>query len=115
MFFLLVQVVTKIKVQEVQVDSQKTLDALQACEGERDQYRTQLEESQSQHSQLVSLLEKEQRLTEQLSEEVNSALQGNLWGKVKSVIKTKGGKQCLTRQPVIKQGYKAICKQTKRR
>ena len=74
MFFLLVQVVTKIKVQEVQVDSQKTLDALQACEGERDQYRTQLEESQSQHSQLVSLLEKEQRLTEQLSEEVNSAL-----------------------------------------
>ncbi|XP_022342625.2 uncharacterized protein LOC111136219 isoform X1 [Crassostrea virginica] len=65
------EVVTKIKVQEVQVDSQKTLDALQACEGERDQYRTQLEESQSQHSQLVSLLEKEQRLTEQLSEEVN--------------------------------------------
>ncbi|XP_062583545.1 kinesin-like protein KIFC3 isoform X2 [Saccostrea cucullata] len=65
------EVVTKIKVQEVEVDSQKTLEALKSCEAERDSYRCKMEESQSQHSHVVSLLEKEQQLTETLSEEVN--------------------------------------------
>lgn len=64
------QVVTKIKVQEVEVDSQRTLENLRACERERDDYRSKFEESQSQYSQVASLLEKEQTLSEQLSEEV---------------------------------------------
>ncbi|XP_048752389.2 kinesin-like protein KIFC3 isoform X3 [Ostrea edulis] len=65
------EVVTKIKVQEVEVDSQRTLENLRACERERDDYRSKFEESQSQYSQVASLLEKEQTLSEQLSEEVN--------------------------------------------
>lgn len=65
------EVVTKIKVQEVQVESQETLDSLRACEREREEYRAQLEDSQSQHSQLSALLEQEQGLNEQLSDQVN--------------------------------------------
>lgn len=65
------EVVTKIKVQEVQVDSQETVDSLRACEREREEYRDQLEESQSQHFQLSALLEQEQGLNEQLSDQVN--------------------------------------------
>lgn len=68
----MLQVVTKIKVQEVQVDSQETLDSLRVCEREREEYRVQLEESQSQHSQLSALLEQEQGLNEQLSDQVHS-------------------------------------------
>lgn len=65
------EVVTKIKVQEVQVESQETLDSLRACEREREEYRAQLEDSQSQHYQLSALLEQEQGLNEQLSDQVN--------------------------------------------
>lgn len=65
------EVVTKIKVQEVQVESQETLDSLRVCEREREEYRAQLEDSQSQHSQLSALLEQEQGLNEQLSDQVN--------------------------------------------
>ncbi|XP_052714447.1 kinesin-like protein KIFC3 isoform X1 [Crassostrea angulata] len=65
------EVVTKIKVQEVQVESQETLDSLRVCEREREEYRAQLEDSQSQHYQLSALLEQEQGLNEQLSDQVN--------------------------------------------
>lgn len=65
------EVVTKIKVQEVQVESQETLDSLRACEREREEYHAQLEDSQSQHYQLSALLEQEQGLNEQLSDQVN--------------------------------------------
>lgn len=65
------EVVTKIKVQEVQVESQETLDSLRACEREREEYRAQLEDSQSHHCQLSALLEQEQGLNEQLSDQVN--------------------------------------------
>lgn len=76
----LLQVVTKIKVQEVQVDSQETVDSLRACERERQEYRVQLEESQSQHSQLSALLEQEQGLNEQLSDQVRNRDFGRLIG-----------------------------------
>lgn len=76
----LLQVVTKIKVQEVQVDSQETVDSLRACERERQEYRVQLEESQSQHSQLSALLEQEQGLNEQLSDQVHNRDLGRLIG-----------------------------------
>lgn len=76
----LLQVVTKIKVQEVQVESQETLDSLRACEREREEYRAQLEDSQSQHSQLSALLEQEQGLNEQLSDQVSNKDLGRLIG-----------------------------------
>lgn len=76
----LLQVVTKIKVQEVQVESQETLDSLRACEREREEYRAQLEDSQSQHSQLSALLEQEQGLNEQLSDQVSNSDLGRLIG-----------------------------------
>lgn len=77
------QVVTKIKVQEVQVESQETLDSLRACEREREEYRAQLEDSQSQHSQLSALLEQEQGLNEQLSDQVSNRDLGRLIGSTK--------------------------------
>lgn len=77
------QVVTKIKVQEVQVESQETLDSLRVCEREREEYRAQLEDSQSQHSQLSALLEQEQGLNEQLSDQVSNRDLGRLIGSTK--------------------------------
>lgn len=74
------QVVTKIKVQEVQVESQETLDSLRVCEREREEYRAQLEDSQSQHSQLSALLEQEQGLNEQLSDQASNRDLGRLIG-----------------------------------
>lgn len=64
----------------MQVESQETLDSLRACEREREEYHAQLEDSQSQHYQLSALLEQEQGLNEQLSDQVSNRDLGRLIG-----------------------------------